>query len=460
MAAYVSTPGAPARWLLGVLFSLCFFLPASAQWVSAGSGFTGNSLKVYSLSVADSAVLWALPRQAQFAAATPSFSLSTDGGQTWDSRSFSLADSLTPIHIFALDAQRAWVAATDRADRDGAALLKTNDGGQSWLILPGPYNQPGHNLKAVYFFTPEIGVALGSTGLRADAQANLRIYRSLDGGNTWSELDSLPAAQAGEGTWTDSGNNGYEALGDRLWFGSTTGRVWYSYDAGATWAVSSVGFTGNDSSVSSVAFSDSLHGLAVNPRGQAAATDDGGATWTRLSDLSLPPTPSAIEYVPGTVGTYLVHDGAAFNSRELSFTNDQGQNWRSIDGRFSMDCISFWDRDRGFGGATVTNDSVGGVYRWDGVAPGLTQIRRRPRPAAFSLSPNPAHRQLKLAWTQPGQREVTVLDLQGRVVWGPRTIYRSSAALTLPALPPGLYLLRSFDEEGPQLRRFRVLPGR
>lgn len=431
-------------------------LSVQAQWNSIGSGFTGNNLKVYSLAVVDSNTIWAVPRNSQFSAATPFFTRSLDGGTTWDARNYTAGADLTPIHIFALDADVAWICLTDFNDRDGAGMLKTTDGGVAWTTLSGPFTQAGHNLKAVHFFDANVGVAFGSTGDGAANQDNLRIYRSTDGGSSWAEVSGLPATQAGEGTWTEAGNGGYDAVGDNLWFGSTTGRIWYSNDQGATWQVADAGITGNNLSISSVAFRDASNGLATSETGQVIMTTDGGATWAPTgTQPQAPPSTIGIEYVPGTSGTYVIWDGP-FNSRDLSYTNDEGSSWARTNGNFSMDCVVFVDASVGYGGSTVTSDQVGGVYRWQGQAPGVTGLFGQASAPAFELFPNPAQNELHLRWEQAKPRHIEVLDLQGRPVGLGQEVRGEAATLPLNDLVPGFYLLRSQDSEGVQVQRFLV----
>ncbi|MEM9984411.1 MAG: hypothetical protein AAF804_04885, partial [Bacteroidota bacterium] len=322
--------------ILSFLVPLCIAIvrPLSAQWASSGSGIAGNNLKVYSLSVVDDNTVWGIVRNSTFSAATLQFTRTTDGGTTWDARSFSAADSLTPVHIFALDGLTAWIALSDFNDRDGAGMIKTTTGGIAWTTLTGPFTQVGHNLKAVHFFDANVGVAFGSAGVGADNQSELHIYRSTDAGDTWTELTNLPAILSGEGTWTESGNGGYEAQGDTIWFGSTEGRVWRSVNRGSTWTVSSPVAAGDN--LNSLAFKDHLEGLAITDMDQVFKSTDGGETWAATTiPTIIPPSLRSIEYVPGTSGTYLIHDGGSFNSRDVTYTNDGGSTWFRTNGNFS-----------------------------------------------------------------------------------------------------------------------------
>lgn len=426
------------------------------QWASAGSGFTGNSLKVYSIAMVDTSTIWAVPRDAQFDEAALFFTRSLNGGATWDARSFQASGDLTPVHIFALDGDIAWMCLTDFNDRDGAGMLKTTNGGIAWTTLTGDFTQTGHNLKAAHFFDANAGVAFGSTGTNAGNQDNLHIYRTTDGGATWTTLSNLPAIDSGEGSWTDAGNGGYEVVGDNIWFGSTTGRVWYSTDQGATWAASSTGFSGNNTSVSSVAFRDANNGLAVSEGNQVARTTNGGASWSVISSPTTPPSTIGIEYVPGTAGTYVIWDGP-FNSRDHSYTNDEGDNWATISGGgFSMDCMVFANADFGLGGSAVTNAQVGGVYRWDGKAPGVTGLFGVAEETRFSLYPNPAQGSVNVVVEDAGPFFVEVWDLNGRSMGIAGKGVANSLELDIQDLQPGLYLMQVRQGERSVFEKFTV----
>ena len=83
--------------------------------------------------------------------------------------------------------------------------------------------------------------------------------------------------------------NLFSAADGRIWFGTTYGDIYRSIDGGNNWTKTATGFppynTGTaEQDISDIAFSDSLHGIAVQVDAATPAvllkqTSDGGLTW-------------------------------------------------------------------------------------------------------------------------------------------------------------------------------------
>ena len=94
--------------------------------------------------------------------------------------------------------------------------------------------------------------------------------------------------------------------GNSIWFGTNKGRVFRSTDKGYNWAVSTTAF-GSTALIQSVAFKDSLTGIAVNALGPNAnlnITTDGGITWSSQT-FTLPFPIDNIAFVKGTDSTLI-----------------------------------------------------------------------------------------------------------------------------------------------------------
>lgn len=106
-----------------------------------------------------------------------------DGGQTW--KDVTPSDLGTVIGNEFLDAQTAWVSATDANGQ--WQLFGTLNGGRSWEILPAVEAIQYSDLK---MFTPLEGVAINVSG--AAGSAYYTIYETTDSGNQWSLVPLLP----------------------------------------------------------------------------------------------------------------------------------------------------------------------------------------------------------------------------------------------------------------------------
>jgi len=162
----------------------------------------------------------------------------------------------------------------------GAGLLKSADGGTSWVNLPGPFVRPSGGLViaslAIQYSNSQVILAGSSGG----------VYRSSDGGTTWSwVLDGFSHSVL------------FDPVNTNVAYASVTGSgVYKSADGGLTWKLSNgpVNFGGLPST------NIGRIELAIDPSnpltlyaGVEKSTDgsnsglfhttDGGMTWSRLT---------------------------------------------------------------------------------------------------------------------------------------------------------------------------------
>ena len=182
-----------------------------------------------------------------------------NGGDSWQ-------ETLLP------GAHRVWRFALPAADRffvstwnssGGGGLFRSGDGGQSWTQVTGVGLPASFMGGALGFADAQHGwlsMRVGTLG---------RLYRTLDGGASWSLLGA-----SGLGDYVD----------DFHWFDAQTGLaggrldgsagVWRTVDGGATWTRVDTAITSN------LVFRDSLRGVAFYGEYQSMRfTDDGGLTW-------------------------------------------------------------------------------------------------------------------------------------------------------------------------------------
>ncbi len=160
-----------------------------------------------------------------YSAPPKAFLTTSDGGATW--QRVTLPDSILNTPLGADDIVRPAphiILALSSWPTYGARILRSDDSGRSWSMFPGP-----EHCRRMHFVDTLHGWAVGSESNGVGDQQRDIIYRSTDGGRSWSEQL----------------NREIEPI-----------------------------FGLND-----VMFADTLHGIAVGQVGKLLRTNDGGVTW-------------------------------------------------------------------------------------------------------------------------------------------------------------------------------------
>jgi photosystem II stability/assembly factor-like uncharacterized protein len=261
----------------------------------------------------------------------------SDGGNNWQQLTVT-SETLDFRDIDAIDERTAYILSIG----NGAAsrIYKTIDGGVTWT-LQFKNDNPKAFLDAMSFWDANHGVVFGDS-----IDGKLDILTTQDGGGTWSRLSSatLPAALPNEGAFAASGTN-IAVIGNKYaWIGTgaaARARVLRTSDGGHTWQVSDTPVAAAQSSgIFSIAFRDTKHGVVVGGDyrkeneavNNLAFTNDGGATWTLGQGLS--GFRSVVAYVSGTKTLVAIGPSGA------DISNDDGRTWKPIEGP-GFDTFSF-----------------------------------------------------------------------------------------------------------------------
>ena len=194
-------------------------------------------------------------------------------------------------------------------------ILHTEDGGTKWTRQSAAINDIA-NLYSVAFATRLSGWAIGFRGSGQHSEGV--ILRTEDGGNTWKQQSSdttkwlfsvtFPAPQSG-------------------WVVGTDGIILHTEDGGNKWKQQSGGTTVG---LFSVAFVSAQSGWAVGQRGVILHTEDAGETWkvqrsgaenANLLSVTFP-APQSV-WVVGSDGVILhTEDGGITWNRQTSGTKE------------------------------------------------------------------------------------------------------------------------------------------
>ena len=282
---------------------------------TAADQASGTTQLLIGISVVNERVVWV-------SGTGGTFVRTTDGGATWRAGRVPGADTLQFRDVYAADANTAWLLSigTGAASR----IYVTHDAGLTWT-LQLTNDEPKGFYDCLDFWSPSRGLAVGD-----GVDGRMVVLETRDGGTGWTRIppERLPPAPPGEGSFAASGTCVIARPGGEAWIavGTPGSLLLHTRDYGATWATDSVPVAG----ITSVSFRDRADGVVVgfDSTAAAAATHDGGRTWTRGGP---PPFPSGVYggvYVPGARTPTVVAVGPGGSA----FSLDDGATWQPIDG--------------------------------------------------------------------------------------------------------------------------------
>ncbi|NNF70319.1 MAG: hypothetical protein HKN01_11150, partial [Acidimicrobiia bacterium] len=239
-----------------------------------------------------------------------------DGGATWNSANEGLGNLyIGSLFMHPDDPQVLLAAAGNQTYDGGAGVYLTVDGAETWTpVLVDPIDEvEGFHSVEFALSDPDIAYAASS----------VRVYRSADGGRTWTSM-TPPGV-----TWGDPPIRGGFPIDiqvdprdpDRLFINAYGGGNFLSTDSGRTWTVASTGYTGAQ-----------IRGIEVDPehpgrvwvtgRSGMFASTDGGHTWTGQSPFDPLPTFEGMALAIAPDGSMLEADSA---ERGIAFGD--GKDW-------------------------------------------------------------------------------------------------------------------------------------
>jgi photosystem II stability/assembly factor-like uncharacterized protein len=292
---------------------------------------SGTGERLIAVSPVSSRVVWA-------SGAKGTYVLTTDGGQTWRARQVPGAEALQFRDVEGVSARVAYLLSIGSGQE--SRIYKTEDGGNTWTLQ---FQNP--NPDAFYdcfaFWSSSRGLTFSDA-----ADGRFPVIKTTNG-RQWQDIgDQLPPAQAGEGGFASSGTC-VATHGERqAWIGTGAAkeaRILASTDGGNTWSSSPTPIRQGTptSGVASVAFRDRFHGIlgggdvADNATRQdnVARTADGGKTWTLTTPTPFAGAVYGLSYVPGQRQTVV-----ATGPSGAAWTSNEGDTWSLLPG--VLDCWS------------------------------------------------------------------------------------------------------------------------
>ncbi len=274
-----------------------------------------------------------------------------DGGQTWLVLSPGVV--LRFNSIFCVDACIVYAVGFE------GTIVKTTDGGDHWTLQN---TSEGKELTSVWFTNCSTGFAVGLT--RPEDGYSV-VYKTTNGGNTWNLRNTGMTFQFFSVCFIDS-LTGYLSGKDPL---SGYAAVLKTTNSGNTWTAVPLGAVNffND-----ISFPSRDTGYVVGNEGFMRRTVDGGNTWSSLNS----------GYTGRLHATFFTDRNtgyAAGDAGTVLKTTDAGDHWSSLNSGTQYDLYSafFVSADTGYitgdfglilhtrdGGVTWTNLSYGSTARY------------------------------------------------------------------------------------------------
>jgi photosystem II stability/assembly factor-like uncharacterized protein len=343
--------------LRSLIFLLLVYTTAIAQWTIKQTYSDASYL--WHLEAVGDNVLWGA--EVINPGVTVAFFKTTDGGNSWYN------DTLEAARVVCMHARNATTAYCGIRDLSGIArIIKTTDGGLTWMIQNSAYGNADQWIERVYFFDDNNGFAFGDP-----IGGYNEIYTTTNGGDKWDRVPNtnIPLSLANEfainTTWSVVGNTIWYPLS--VW-GSNQVRIFKSTDRGYTWTASnSFSSTLTDLYPSGIVFKNQMDGILILSRCYTDNTSaykifktiDGGNTWTEMS-FTLDIHPAFICDIPGTPQGYLIT--APLGKVGSAYTFDGGSNWQLIENSLDLSLTTFTSSSVGWS----TNWDTPNIYKWSG----------------------------------------------------------------------------------------------
>ncbi len=260
------------------------------------------------LSTPVNVIDWGAPQSLWIGRDSAYVTYSSDGGTSWAHHTLPGTNAQV-VDVYALGAASAVVGT-----RSGH-IMKTTDGGESWVTLMEQVNARFGNL---HFWDADNGLAITSD---ADRKSTALVYRTDDGGANWEQIAEVPARWPIDRTLTFFDR-------DHGWFASSNATlpspsepvIIYTTDGGETWAEAEV----SSQNVADISFLSVDRGFCVDDMtGFVRRSINGGRNWRSAFYPMSGQRNVAVQTFAGSDVIWIVSDEAAWVSP------DAGSSWKT-----------------------------------------------------------------------------------------------------------------------------------
>ncbi|HDL17847.1 MAG TPA: hypothetical protein ENH29_02210, partial [Bacteroidetes bacterium] len=316
------------RPVLSVIFFIIFFSAPVNFLFAQDSSWTFHSIPLNNGDIEDFYFLdkdtgWVVGSDYD----TTAILSTQNGGQDWIDQSPNISGGLSGVYF--VDANIGYAVGEDYNGSIPPIILKTTDGGSAWNRQTAPGNSGG--LSDVFFTGATNGIAVG-----IDTNDKTLILKTGDG-TTWTSVNHIQQDGRFKKVFFADENHGW-AIGYDA--NHLLSYVFATNDGGSTWTKQPA--PANNSQFEDLFFVNPDTGWVVgqvNPNGLILKTTDGGVNW---SSVNAPPSRdiSAINFISPVHGFLSVHGNSAASFATVFETEDGGDSWTELSERVSAGHIS------------------------------------------------------------------------------------------------------------------------
>jgi photosystem II stability/assembly factor-like uncharacterized protein len=279
---------------------------------------SGTTNRLQAISPVSSEVVWA-------SGVGGTFAVTTNGGRTWRAGVVPGAATLQFRDVQGVSDDVAYLLAAGTGT--DSRIYRTTDGGMTWT-LQFENQDPNGFYDCFAFWTPRRGLTMAD-----GVNGRFPVVRTSDG-TTWQDIGgNLPAAQPNEGAFAASGTCVATHGSKQAWIATTNARIMATTNGGSSWAAYATPIAGGTGTagVFSVAFRDSRHGIIAGGDFASAAavpnfarSTDGGKHWRLTTGAPIAGAVFGAAYA-GDSRT-VVATGPAGST----LTTDEGMTWSGL----------------------------------------------------------------------------------------------------------------------------------
>jgi photosystem II stability/assembly factor-like uncharacterized protein len=188
-----------------------------------------------------------------------------------------------------------------------AQILRTLDGGQTWVALTNPFTTPGHGIHKI--------IASGDLVVGLNRSAS-EYAVSLNSGTSFAVVTTPTAVQ----------NDVVLVGGVKLWMVGNDGEIWYSSNRGTSVTQQGDGIT--TQGLNSVSAKNSSTLYAVGNNNTFLRTLNGGQIWSQVTGPAASIFPNDLYKVVAVPGTDVVLVGD--EQGNLYRSEDNGDTWETV----------------------------------------------------------------------------------------------------------------------------------